>query len=720
MSQDYIQEAIRWDKDASGVVTLTFDMAGQSANTMNTVFRSAYAAAVDRIAAEIDSITGVILSSAKKTFFAGGDLNSLLAVGPDGKAALYERSQAMKAVLRRLETLGRPVVAAINGTALGGGFELCLACHARFALDDPRLMLGLPESGLGLLPGGGGVVRLVRMLGLEAAMPLLVDGTTFDPARAQAMKLIDGVAADADVLMALARQWIAANPAPAQPWDRKGWRLPGATATAPASLTYLRTAPVLLMKKTRGRYPAPLAIMSAAVEGAVVDFDTATRIESRHFVGLATGPVAKNLITTFFFQMNEVKSGKGRPAGVPTGTVGRIGILGAGLMGSGIAQVCAARGIAAVLKDATAEQARKGLERVAANLDKRVAKGALAPEKRDAQLARITPTGDAADLAGCELIVEGVFENRPLKAQVTREAEPMLAPGGIFASNTSTLPISGLAEASERPENFIGLHFFSPVDRMPLVEVIKGRRTSAETLARALDFVQQIGKTPIVVNDARGFFTSRVFGMFTKEGAAMLAEGVAAEVIENAALAVGMPVGPLAVMDETSMALAMSMRRQTEADLAAEGQPLPQHPAWAVIERMVDGLKRPGRAGGGGFYDYPADGPKRLWPGLAAEYGKGGADVPMEDLQDRLLYAQAIESIRAMQEGVVETARDANIGSILGIGFPRWTGGTLQFVNMVGTRAFAERAMALAQKYGERFEPPALLLSKAERNERFE
>ncbi len=720
MSQDYIQEAIRWDKDADGVVTLTFDMAGQSANTMNTTFRSAYAAAVDRIAAEIDSVTGVILSSAKKTFFAGGDLNSLLAVGPDEKAALYERSQAMKAVLRRLETLGRPVVAAINGTALGGGFELCLACHARFALDDAGLALGLPESGLGLLPGGGGVVRLVRMLGLEAAMPLLVDGSTFDPARAQALQLIDGVAADADGLMALARQWIAANPAPVQPWDRKGWRLPGATASAPASLTFLRTAPVLLMKKTRGRYPAPLAIMSAAVEGAVVDFDAATRIESRYFVGLATGAVAKNLITTFFFQMNEVKSGKGRPAGVPPGTVGRIGILGAGLMGSGIAQVCAGRGIAAVLKDATAEQARKGLERVAANLDKRVAKGTLAAAKRDAQLARITPTADATDLAGCELIVEAVFENRPLKAQVTREAEPMLAPGGIFASNTSTLPISGLAEASERPESFVGLHFFSPVDRMPLVEVIKGRKTSAETLARALDFVQQIGKTPIVVNDARGFFTSRVFGMFTKEGAAMLAEGVPAERIENAALAAGMPVGPLAVMDETSMALAMSMRRQTAADLAAEGQPLPQHPAWALIERMVDGLKRPGRAGGGGFYDYPADAPKRLWPGLKAEFGKPGAELPMEDLQDRLLYAQAIESIRAMQEGVVETARDANIGSILGIGFPRWTGGTLQFVNMVGTRAFAERAMELAQKYGERFEPPALLLSKAERGERFE
>jgi 3-hydroxyacyl-CoA dehydrogenase/enoyl-CoA hydratase/3-hydroxybutyryl-CoA epimerase len=719
VTQASTQEAIRYEKDAAGVVTLTIDMPGQSANTMNMVFRDAYRAAVDRIAAELDSVSGVILTSAKKTFFAGGDLNSLLAVGPDEKEALYERSMSMKAVLRRLETLGKPVVAVINGAALGGGFELCLASHARFALDDPKLMLGLPESGLGLLPGGGGVVRLVRLLGLEAAMPLLIDGTQFNPARALELKLIDGVAADPSSLMKLAREWISANPAPAQPWDRKGFRLPGATASAPASLVFLRTAPVLLMKKTRGRYPAPLAIMSAAVEGAVVDFETASRIESRHFVGLATGPVAKNLITTFFFQMNEVKSGKGRPEGVPSAKYARIGMLGAGMMGAGIAQVSAARGIATVLKDATAEQANKGKAQVGKNLDKRVAKGAMSEAKRDALLALITPTGDAADLAGCELIIEAVFENRELKATVTREAEPKLAAGGIFASNTSTLPISGLAEASAKPENFIGLHFFSPVDRMPLVEVIKGRKTSTETLARALDYVQQIGKTPIVVNDARGFFTSRVFGTFTKEGAAMLAEGVPAALIENVAIGVGMPVGPLAVMDETSMALTLSVRRQTEIDLAAEGKPLPQHPGWAVIEHMAGDLKRPGRAGGGGFYDYPADEPKRLWPGLAAEYGKAGVALPLEDLQDRILYAQAIESIRTMEEGVVEHSRDANIGSVLGIGFPRWTGGTLQFVNMIGARRFAERAAQLAQKYGERFAPPQLLLDKAKRDQRF-
>lgn len=711
--------SIQFQKDADGIVTLTIDMPGQSANTMNTAFRADYAAIADRLEAERDDVAGVILTSGKKTFFAGGDLNSLLAVGPEDQAALFERAEGMKATLRRIETLGKPVVAAINGTALGGGFELCLACHARYALDDSAMLLGLPEVGLGLLPGGGGIVRLVRMLGLEQAMPWLVDGKTFSPARAQELKLVDGLARDSGELLALARQWIRDHPDATQPWDRKGWRLPGATELAPASMTFLRTAPVLLMKKTRGCYPAPLAIMSAAVEGAVVDFATASRIESRHFVGLATGPVAKNLISTFFFQMNEIKAGKGRPDGIAQAAFKRVGVLGAGMMGAGIAYVNALKGITTILKDVTLEQAAKGKARSEQLLAKRIAKGAMREEQSRRILEAIVPTGDAADLAGCDLIIEAVFENRELKANVTGEAEPYLKPGGIFASNTSTLPITGLAAASAHPDKFIGLHFFSPVDRMPLVEVIKGAKTSPETLAHALDYVKQIGKTPIVVNDARGFFTSRVFGTFTKEGAAMLGEGVAPALIENAALSVGMPVGPLAVMDETSMALSLSVKRQTEIDLAAEGKPFPGHPGWAVIERMAEGLKRPGRAGGGGYYAYPQDGPKHLWAGLEAEFGKPGVDVPLEDLRDRILYIQAIEAIRIMQEGVIETARDANIGSVIGIGFPRWTGGVLQFVDMVGARAFAKRAAELAERYGARFEPPALLLEKAEGNQKF-
>jgi len=597
--------SIQYHKDEGGIVTLTIDMPGQSANTMSTAFREAYREAVDRLEAERGSVRGVILTSGKKTFFAGGDLNSLLAVRPGDEQAMFERAQTMKAAMRRLERFGFPVVAAINGTALGGGFELCLACHARFVLDDDRIALGLPEAGLGLLPGPGGLTRMVRMLGLEAATPLLVDGTTFHPARALELKLIDGLAADPDDLLRQARDWIATHSEPQQPWDRKGWRLPGASEQAPASLTFLRTAPVLLMKKTRGCYPAPQAILSAAVEGSVVDFDTASRIESRHIVALAVGPVPKNLISTFFFQMNEIKAGKGRPEGIAPATFRRIGVLGAGMMGAGIAYANAMRGIATVLKDVTPEQAAKGKAYSEKLLAKRIAKGTMTETRRDELLQAIVPTADAADLAGCELIIEAVFENRELKARVTAEAEPQLVGGGIFASNTSTLPISGLAKASARPENFIGLHFFSPVDRMPLVEVIKGRETSLETLAHALDYVKQIGKTPIVVNDARGFFTSRVFGTFTKEGAAMLGEGVPAAVIENAALGVGMPVGPLAVMDETSMALSLSVKKQTESDLAAEGKSFPHHPGWAVIERMANGLKRPGRAGGGRLLRLP-------------------------------------------------------------------------------------------------------------------
>ncbi len=710
---------IQYHKGEDGIVTLTIDMPGQTANTMNAVFRSDFAAIAERLESERDEISGVVLTSGKSTFFAGGDLNSLLAVGPDEKAALYQRATDMKAAMRRIELLGKPIVAAINGSALGGGFELCLACHARFVLADSKILLGLPEANLGLLPGGGGIVRLVRLLGLEAATPLLIEGTTFSPERALELKLVNAVAEDTSDLMRKAREWIIANPKSLQPWDSKGWRLPGATELAPASLTFLRTAPVALMKKTRGCYPAPLAILSAATESATVDFDTASRIESRYLVGLATGPVAKNLISTFFFQMNEVKSDKGRPAGIQPAKFKRVGILGAGMMGAGIAYVNAKRGIHAVLKDVTIEQAEKGKAYTAKLLEKSVTKGKMSESGRDQVLERILATAEASDLAGCDLVIEAVFEKRDIKAAVTQEAEKFLGEQGLFASNTSTLPITGLAEASVRPENFIGMHFFSPVDRMPLVEIIKGKKTSPQTLAHAIDYVKQLGKTPIVVNDSRGFFTSRVFGTFTKEGAAMLGEGVPPAVIENAALSVGMPVGPLAVMDETSMALSLSVKRQTEADLAVEGKVMAKHPGWDVIIRMAEGLNRPGRAGGGGFYEYPKDGPKHLWAGLASEFGRPGASVPLEDLRDRILYIQALEAIRIMEEGVVETSRDANIGSVFGIGYPRWTGGVIQFVNMIGTRRFAERSAELARRYGERFNPPQLLLEKAERNERF-
>jgi len=711
---EHLKTAIDYAKDARGIVTLTIDMPGQATNTMNEVFREAYRAVVERIEAERNDITGIILTSGKPTFFAGGDLKSLLSA--DDAAALFARAEATKVPMRRLEKLGKPVVAAINGTALGGGFELALACHARFAVNDAALQLGLPEASLGLIPGAGGIVRLVRLLGLEAAVPLIVDGTVFGPERALQLKLLTGLALDKEQLIEKARQWILENVTSEQPWDRKDFRIPGSTSNAAAPLAWLRTAPMLLMKKHRQRYPAAEAAMSAAIEGAAVDFDTASRIESRYLANVAVGGVAKNMIRTFFFQMNEIKSRKSRPDGIPAAKFGRVGILGAGLMGRGIAQVCAQRGIPVVLKDVSAEQAGKAKSQIESNLAKQVAKSGLSAERMQTALALITPSAEASDLAGSELLIEAVFEDRKLKAEVTRGSEPYLSTGGIFASNTSTLPITGLAQASARPENFVGLHFFSPVDRMPLVEVIKGARTSLDTLARAYDFVQQVGKIPIVVNDSRGFFTSRVFGTFTREGGAMLAEGVDPAEIENAAVWVGMPVGPLAVMDETSLSLAWSVRLQTIADLRAEGRSAPEHPHWAVIDKMVNVLKRPGRAGGGGFYDYPEGGKKRLWPGLKEHFPPSAKRIPPQDLGDRFLFIQAIEAVRCIEEKVVESPRDANIGAVLGIGYPRWTGGPLQYIDMIGARKFVQRASDLAGNYGDRFVPPALLMQVAESN----
>ena len=711
---------INYSQDADGIVTLTLDDPDHSANTMSTPFKAAFHEAISRLEQEKDTITGVIIASAKKTFFAGGNLNELLAVRREEAERFFQNSLAMKASHRRLEKLGRPVVAAVNGAALGGGWEICLICHARFALDDDKITLGLPEVTLGLLPGAGGVVRMTRLLGLKSALPYLLEGRLFSPAEGLRAGLLDGLAPDRDTMLRMARDWIKANPAAAQPWDREGYAVPGGKPNAPDNVSFVRTAPAILQKKTRGCYPAPEAILSAAVEGLMVDVDTALRIEARYLTSLVIHPVSKNMIRTFFFQMSEIRSGKSRPADIARASFAKVGVLGAGLMGAGIAYASASRGVATVLKDVTIQKAEQGKAYSRKLLDKRVEKGAMTPERRDEILARITPTGDAGALAGCELIIEAVFENRDLKAAVTREAEPFLIDGGIMASNTSTLPITGLAEASTCPSHFIGLHFFSPVDKMPLVEIIKGRQTSPETLARAYDFVTQIGKTPIVVNDSRGFFTSRVFRTFRNEGLGMLAEGLNPAMIENASLQVGMPVGALAVADEVSMALSLSVTRQTIADLAAEGKTYSPHPADAVVEKMVGELNRPGRAGGGGFYEYPANGKKHLWEGLAGHFPqRGTADVPFQDMKDRILYVQALESVRCLEEGVLESTRDANIGSILGIGFPRWTGGVLQFINQVGLDSFIERARELAARYGSRFEPPALLVRMAQAGETF-
>lgn len=712
-------DAIRYEKGQDNIVVLTMDMPGQSANTMNAAYREAMAATVARLEAEKDSIAGVVITSAKKTFFAGGDLNELIKVTKADAQAFYEGILVLKGQLRRLETLGKPVVAAINGAALGGGWEICLACHHRIALDESHVQLGLPEVTLGLLPGGGGVVRMVRLLGLEKALPYLAEGKKVRPEQALKAGLIHQLASSREDMLAKAREWIAANPAAKQPWDSAGYKIPGGTPSSPAVAQMLAIAPSVLRDKTKGCFPAPEKIMCAAVEGAQVDFDTAQLIEARYFTELTTGQVAKNMIGTFWFQLNEINAGKSRPQGIPPQQTKKVGVVGAGMMGAGIAYVSAAAGIEVVLKDVSVEAAEKGKAYSAGLLDKKVGKGQMSSDKRDAFLARIKPTASDADFEGCDLIIEAVFEDRGLKAKVSAAAESAALPDAVIASNTSTLPITGLAEAVVQPRKFIGLHFFSPVDKMPLVEIIRGEKTDDATLARAFDYVLQIKKTPIVVHDSRGFFTSRVFGTFTNEGLAMLGEGVSAAMIENQARQAGMPVGPLAISDEVSMSLMTHIREQTRKDLEAEGKQLPKHPAFAVVDLMVNEYKRPGKAAGAGFYDYPTNGRKHLWPELKQRFEKADAQISAEDVRDRILFVQAIETVRCVEEGVLTSTADANIGSIFGIGFAAWSGGALQFINQYGLKDFVARAQYLAEQYGERFLPPALLLEKAARNEPF-
>ena len=695
---------LRYELDADGIATITFDAPGSPVNTMTEAWQTDLAEAAAQLGRDKERVKGVLLASAKTTFFAGAALKTVMTLTDADAAAGFARVEAMKASFRAIETLGRPVVALLNGAALGGGWEVALIGHARFALDDPKIQFGTPEVTLGLIPGATGITKTVRKLGLMAAQPYLLEGKLFGPREAVELGWVEGLAASAEEMRAAALAWIAAHPSPKQPWEERDYRLPGGAPSSPKIAAGLAVAPAVLLEKTRHLYPAAEAILETMVEGALVDYDTATRIESRKLAKIMVSQTAKNMIQAFFFDLNAIKSGKSRPAGFPAWKPRKVGVLGAGMMGAGIAHANAARGIAVVLKDVSLEKAEAGVAAVRKITAPQVVKGRMDPLKEAKLLSLITPAAEAGALDGCDLLIEAVFENRELKAKVTREAEPMLAPGGVFASNTSTLPISGLAAASAAPGRFVGLHFFSPVHKMRLVEIIRGKETSDETIARAYDYVIAIGKTPIVVNDSRGFFTSRVFGTFVMEGAAMLAEGVPAPLIEHAALAVGMPVGPLAVIDETSLSLSVHVMDQARADLAAEGRSHTLSAGEQLVERMVKELKRPGRAGGGGFYDYPQGGPKRLWPELKSLFETpAGAGAEVETLGRRFLYRQAIETARCLAEGVLTSAHEANIGSIFGIGFPAWTGGAIQFIASEGRERFLSRADELAARCGERF-----------------
>ena len=571
MSTTDTQTAVRYDRDSDGIVTLTLDDPTASANTMNELYQSSMEAAVQRLYDEQDDVTGVVLTSAKKTFFAGGNLKSMMKATPDDAEEIFAMGEAVKASLRRLETFPRPVVAAINGAALGGGLEIALAANRRIAVDDRSVKIGLPEATLGLLPGGGGVTRVVRMLGLQSAlMDVLMPGTQFDPQGALAKGLVDAVVPTREELVPAAKAWILEHrddeDAAKNPWDRAGYKMPGGTPRTPALAQFLPAFPALLRKQTKGAvYPAPRAIMSAAVEGAQVDFDTASRIESRYFTNLVVNQQAKNMIQAFFFDLQAINSGSLRPQGIERWQATKVAVLGAGMMGAGIAYSCARAGMQVVLKDVSLEAAEKGKAYTAKLNAKGVERGKITQDKADELLGRITPTGDAADLAGCDLVIEAVFEDPSLKAKVFAEVAPYVDDDALLCSNTSTLPITELATGVDRPADFIGLHFFSPVDKMPLVEIIRGKETSDAALAKAYDVVQQIRKTPIVVNDSRGFYTSRVIGTQINEGLAMLAEGVHPVSLERAATSAGFPVGPLQISDELNMELMKKIRVANEA-----------------------------------------------------------------------------------------------------------------------------------------------------------
>ena len=684
--------------DDDGIAIVTWNNPDSPVNTLTDASLAAYETAMDRALADT-AVRGIVVTSAKRDFIAGADVHNFLAAR--SVQELEARSRRASALIRRLETAGKPLVAAINGTALGGGLEITLGCHHRIAADNPKTRLGLPEVTLGVLPGAGGTQRLPRLIGIRAAVPLMAEGKRLPVAEALKAGIVHAVV-PADQLIDQARAWILAGGEALQPWDRKGFRLPGGDLTHPGLQEFMSVVIAKVHERTAGNYPAPLNILSCVYEGTGSPIDAGLDIESRYFGVTAATVQAENLIRSGFLALNDARKLKARPKDVPKAEFRKVGVLGAGLMGSGIAHACASAGLETVLLDREQALAERGKAHAEKLLGREVERGRLDADGRAAVLARITPTADYAALAGCELVIEAVFEQREVKAEATRRTAEATGPDVLFGSNTSTLPITGLAEHWPRPDNFIGLHFFSPVHRMALVEVIRGRQTSDACLAQALDFVARIGKTPVVVNDSRGFFTSRVFTTYFEEGMALLAEGVAPALIENAGRQAGMPLGPLAVADEVALDLLHKVITQTRADLGSAYTVPASAP---VIELFVEKLGRVGKKAGKGFYDY-ADGQRRLWPGLAEQFPVAATQPDVAAVKQRLLHIQALEAMRCLDQGVVGSTTDADVASLLGWGFPPWTGGVLSYVDTVGLDRFVAECESLAAHAGDRFAPP--------------
>lgn len=714
-------ETIRWEQTEDGIAVLTLDDPNQKVNTINADYVESMGRAVARLEAGSESIRAAVFTSAKPSFFAGGDLRDLRAAALDGGAGFGDRIRRVRAQFRALETLPIPVVAALDGPALGGGLELALACHRRIAVDRPEVEFGFPEVRFGLLPGAGGLVRIVRLLGVRAALEdWLWSGRSHSVREAHELGVVDEVLPRSDDFLGAVRAWLDTEPEASQPWDRKGYEMPGGAPSRSPLRENLPLLPALLRKRSRGANdPAPEAILCAAVEGAQVDMGGAEAIETRYFLELLSNPVAANMIKGSFFDPREVRGERGRPADLPRREFGSAMVIGAGMMGRGIAFACARAGIEVVLADRTIEQAREAKAAVERTVEREVDRGRMTAAEGAALLARIEPSAELVDAAKADLVVEAVFEDAEVKARVFAELEPHLRPDAVVGTNTSTLPIASLAAGLGRPERFIGLHFFSPVERMPLLEVIDGESTSRETYFHALDLARQLGKTPISVEDSRGFFTSRVIATRINEGVAMLAEGVPAASIEQAGGQAGYPLSVLRLADESNLRLMRDIRRAAIAAGERVGSGWENAAADGVVDRMIDEFDRPGRLAGRGFYEYEDGRRGRLWPGLATAFPPaGGEDLPpLADLRDRLLLIEALEAAKCLGEGVVRSVADANVGSLLGIGFPATTGGALQLIEGYpgGIAAFVARAEELAAAYGERFVPPAIVREAAER-----
>jgi len=717
--------------DADGIALVTWNSPGRSMNVIDASVTEELSQLVEKVADDA-AIRGAVITSGKESFCAGADLTILEQMAGKYAALLksngeeaanrmvFDESRKLSQLYRRLETCGKPWAAAINGTAVGGGFELCLACHHRVAADNPKTRLGLPEVKVGLFPGAGGTQRVARMLQPADALQFLLKGDQLKVDRARAMKLIDEVVPPSDLVNA-AKAWIKAGGKAVAPWDEKGFRLPGGPVYSKAGMMTFPAANAIYRRETYDNYPAGRAILQTVYEGLQVDMDTALRVESRWFAKILRSPEAAAMIRSLFVSMQELNKGARRPPDVPPSSLKKIGIVGAGFMGAGIAQVTAAAGMRVVLIDRDQEAADKGKAGLYKTLSDSVAKGRMKEAERDALLEKITPTADYGALSDCDLVIEAVFEDRKVKADVIAKIQAVIGKDAILASNTSTLPINSLAAEFKEPARFIGIHFFSPVARMMLTEIIRGKQTGDKALAVALDYVRAVRKTPIVVNDSRGFYANRCVLNYIQESHLMLSEGVPPAMIENVARMAGMPVGPLALNDETALDLGLKIVRATEAEEGAGSV----HPAQKkLLEEMVEKLGRFGRKNGKGFYDYPQGQPKRLWPGLAdllpKKLTRDEIDaLDVTELKQRFLVVQAVEAARTFEEKVVTDVREADVGSILGWGFAPFTGGTLSYIDMMGTRKFVELCRRFEKKYGARFAPNKLLVEMAEKNESF-